>query len=107
MENKVIALNEMKLRLNKNKLHQTDVRAYKEELHLLFMEKFNELGYDVTLVENGFIIEVPHDELGAIPIEAKFVIKPIDYDVISAGEQYEQKIAAKAEKERERKAQAR
>lgn len=98
---KVIFMNELKDRVvtmklktgtNKQRLHQTDAREYKELLHELFMEKLKELDFDITLVENGFIIEVSNDEYGAIPVEAKFVIKPLDFDVIAANDQYNEKI---------------
>lgn len=89
-----------KLRTNKNKLHQTDARGYKADLHEVFMDVFKDLDLMVTEVDNGFIIEMPHEEFGAIPIEAKFIIKPLNYDVISAGEMYEQKLQAKADKEK-------
>ncbi len=94
---------EMKLRTNKNKLHQTDARIYKDKLHELFIEKFQELDLDITLVENGFIIEMPHSELGSVPIEAKFVIKSLDFDVISSGEQYQEKLSNQAKKLEEKK----
>lgn len=87
-----------KLRTNKNKLHQTDARNYKADLHEVFMDMFKDLDLMVTEVDNGFIIEMPHEEFGAIPIEAKFIIKPLNYDVISAGEMYEQKLQAKEDK---------
>lgn len=96
----------MKLRVNKNKLHQTDARAYKLLLHEMIKEALSELDILMTDVENGIILEVPHDELGSIPVEAKFIIKPLDYDVVSAGEQHLQKEQSKIDKEKERKAQA-
>ena len=88
----------MKLRTSKNRVHQTDARKFKDELHEILMEKIGELDYDITPVDNGFIIEVQHEELGAIPVEAKFIVKPLDYDVISAGEQYAEKQRDKNDK---------
>lgn len=96
-------ITQMKLRTNKGKLHQTDAREYKAELHNVIKEALASLDVTITDVDNGFIIEMPHDELGAIPIECKFVIKPLDFDVIAAGEQYTDKLKAQAEKLLEKK----
>lgn len=100
MNEKLKELETTKLRTNKNKLHQTDARNYKADLHEVFMDMFKDLDLMVTEVDNGFIIEMPHEEFGAIPIEAKFIIKPLDYDVISAGEMYQLKLDNKAAKEK-------
>ena len=106
MENLQEKINKKSLRLstNKTKLHQTDAKELKDLLHDLFSQKLSELDYIITPVENGFVIEVEHEEYGSIPVEAKFIIKPLDFDVESASEQHQEKIrnAAKrlAEKER-------
>lgn len=93
-------LAEKKLRLNKNRIHQTDAREFKQELHNLFKEQFEAMGLIVTEIENALVLEIPNDELGAIPIEAKFVVKNLDYDIMAAEHQYQQKLdAAKARKE--------
>ena len=93
MIKKIEELKSAKLRTSKNRLHQTDARTYKADLHASFKEVFEDLGLIVTEVQNALVIEMPHDELGAIPIEAKFVIKQLDYDVISASEMFEEKQA--------------
>ncbi len=93
----------MKLRTNKGKLHQTDAREYKAELHNVIKEALASLDVMITDVDNGFIIEMPHDDLGAIPIECKFVIKPLDFDIIGAGDQYADKLQAQANKLLEKK----
>lgn len=95
-------ITQMKLRTNKGKIHQTDAREYKAELHEFMKAALEEYDLIITDVDNGFIIEMPHDELGSIPIEAKFVIKPINYDVMSAGEMYQMKLDNAALKEKER-----
>lgn len=104
---KLKVMEKMQLRVNKNKLHQTDARSYKADMHSVFMDMFRDLGLWVTEVDNGFIIEMPHEELGSIPVEAKFIIKPIDYDVVSAGEMYEMKQLAKIAKEKEEREKGR
>ena len=88
-------VNEMKLRTSKNRIHQTDARELKALLHEAFAEKLAELDVDITMVENGFIIEIPNDELGAVVAEAKFVIKPLDFDVMTAGAMYKEKLDKK------------
>lgn len=92
-------LETMKLRVSKNRLHQTDARNLKEILHEKMANEFDRLDLTPTLVENAIVIEIPHHELGSIPIEVKFVIKPLDYDMIAANEQFLEKQAkAKAPK---------
>ena len=89
----------MKLRTTKaNRLNQLDARAFKAELHARMMEVFEDMGILATEVENAIMLEIAHDELGAIPVEAKFVVKPIDYDILSAEAQFKEKQAAAAAK---------
>lgn len=93
-------LTEKKLRTNKNRIHQTDAREFKQELHKLFKAQFESMGLLVTEIENALVLEIPNDELGAIPIEAKFVVKNLDFDILAAEHQHLQKIeAAKVRKE--------
>lgn len=103
MEKLVKELQEMKLRESKGKLQQTDARAFKAKLHELMIKTFEPLGYEITEVTNALILEVSNDELGAIPVEAKFVVKSLDYDVIGAGEQYQEKLAERKAKEQAKK----
>lgn len=95
-------INEMKLRTSKNRIQQTDARELKALLHEAFAEKLSELDVDITMVENGFIIEVPNSEIGAIVVESKFVLKPLDFDVITAGDEYAQKLADKTKKKNDK-----
>lgn len=91
----------MKLRTTKtNRLQQLDGRKFKENLHRVTIDKLSELDVDITEVQNGFVIEIPHEELGSIPVEVKMVVKPIDYDVMTAGEEYQQKLQAQKEKDK-------
>ena len=106
MEKLLQELQEMKLRENKGKLQQTDARNFKAKLHELMIAVFEPLGYEITEVANALILEVSNDELGAIPVEAKFVVKSLDYDVIGAGEQYQEKQQAKLDKEKEKQKKA-
>lgn len=92
-------LETMKLRVSKNRLHQTDARKLKEILHEKMAIEFDKLDLMPTFIENAIVIEIPHQELGGIPIEVKFVIKQLDYDIVSANEQFLEKQAkAKAPK---------
>ena len=102
MEKLLQELKEMKLRENKGKLQQTDARNFKAKLHELMIEVFEPLGFEITEIANAIILEVSNEELGAVPVEAKFVVKALDYDVISAGEEYQQKLADKLAKEKEK-----
>ena len=94
-------LTTMKIRMNKTKLHQGDARKYKDTLHNAMLEHFEKLDVDITMVQNAIIIEVPHDELGSIPIEVKFIVKPTDYDVVTAGLEYQEKNAKALEKKKD------
>lgn len=94
---KLQELQEFKLRESTNKkgeriIQQTDSRKYKDLLHETMASILEDaLDVDITPVDNALIVEIPHNELGAVIIETKFVIKPLDYDVISAGEMYQEK----------------
>ena len=48
MNEKLKGLETTKLRTNKNKLHQTDARNYKADLHEVFMDMFKDLDLMVT-----------------------------------------------------------
>lgn len=95
-----------KLRTNKNRIQQTDARNLKADMHDVLMAKIGELDVDITPVDNGFLIEFPNEELGSIVVEAKFVIKPLDYDVMAAGEQYQEKEQARLDKAKAKAAAA-
>lgn len=105
MENLKNKVFNWKLRANKNKLHQTDARNFKVDLHELFKKALESLDYVITDVENGFIIEVENDELGGIAVEAKFVIKTLDFDIESANAQYLEKLNAQKERLEKKKTQ--
>ena len=82
----------MKLRTNKEKLHQTDARELKALIHEQALVILSQMGL-TTEVQNAVMLEISHDELGSIPVEVKFVIKSLDYDVLTAGEEYAAKLA--------------
>ena len=84
----------MKLRTTKTgRLNQLDARAFKAELHARMIEAFEDMGIMVTEIQNGIMLEIEHHELGAIPVEAKFVVKALDFDILTAGEEFQQKQA--------------
>lgn len=93
-------LKEMQLRETKtNRIQQMDARAYKDRLHAVMRELFErELDLDVYDFENGLLLEIPHNELGSVVIETKFVIKSTDYDISSNVEAYAEKVEAQKEK---------
>lgn len=101
MTKKIEKLTNFKLKTNKNRLHQGDARKYKELLHNVMIEKLSELeNATITEIQNAIILELEHTDLGAIVIEAKFVIKPLDFDVITASDEFLEK-QEKAKKSKE------
>ena len=103
MEKLITQLTSAKLRETKaGRLHQTDTREWKNHLHELMAEHIEQLDFDVHMVQNGMLIEVPHDEYGSIVVEAKFVVKQTDYDIMAAVDQYEEKKRAAAERRAKR-----
>lgn len=91
----------MKLRTSKNRLHQTDARELKALIHEQAMLILSQMGY-TTEVQNAIMLEISHDELGAIPVEVKFVIKALDYDIMTAGEEFASKQASEKDKKKDK-----
>lgn len=103
MKKLITKLTSAKLReTNTGRLHQTDAREWKNHLHELMAEHIEQLDFDVHMVQNGMLIEVPHDEYGSIVVEAKFVVKQTDYDIMAAVDQYEEKKRAAADRRAKR-----
>lgn len=98
LQEKMEKFAETNVRLSGVKIHQTDGRKLKEDLHEIMKMAFENLGLYVTEVENALVIEMPHNELGAVLYETKFVMKQLDYDVTSASEQFQEKLQARNEK---------
>lgn len=91
----------MKLRTNKNRLHQTDARELKAEIHKQAMVELANMGF-TTEIQNAIMLEISHDELGAIPVEVKFVIKSLDFDILTAGEEFASKQASEKDKKKDK-----
>lgn len=87
-------MNTLAMRSSGDRLHQTDARSYKNLLHAYLTEALQEV--DVTPVDNGLILEIPHEEYGAIVVELKAIIKPFNYDVEEAADNYQTKLEARA-----------
>ena len=94
-------IEKMKLRTSKNRLHQTDARELKALIHEQAMLILSQMGY-TTEVQNAIMLEISHDELGAIPVEVKFVIKALDYDIVTAGEEFTSKQVSEKDKKKDK-----
>ena len=86
-------IRDMKLRAKNHKLHQTDARELKALIHEQAIVILSQMGF-TTEIQNAIMLEISHDEFGSIPVEVKFVIKSLDFDVLTAGEEYAEKMAA-------------
>lgn len=102
MKEQMNKLMHAQLRESKGKLQQSDARAYKADLHQLMRDVFENLDLDVHMVQNGMLLEIPHEELGSVVVEAKFVLKPVDYDIAASVDQYEEKQKAALERKQKR-----
>ena len=91
----------MKLRTSKNRLHQTDARELKALIHKEALVILSQMGF-TTEIQNAIMLEISHDELGAIPVEVKFVIKSLDYDIVTAGEEYAAKQVSEKDKKKDK-----
>lgn len=88
----------MVLRTSGKKIHQTDNRQLKNEVHAWLTDLLESQNLEVYTVPNALVVELENEELGGIAIEIKAVIKSLDYDVISEVEDYEQHLKNQAEK---------
>lgn len=94
--NEVIAtLIDREIKLTDDKINQSDRNAIRAML-------MDALCVDLggTMTSDGIIIEIPHDELGCLMAEVTIKMKSLDYDIESAATEYQEKLTAKAEKEK-------
>lgn len=86
---------------NDTTIQQTDRNNFSRELIDNFttylQDNFPNL--EILRTTNGIGINIPNDDLGAIPIELKITVKNLEFDIFSENEAYNEKIS-----ERERKA---
>lgn len=88
-----------KLRMNGERIHQTDRNTMKQELVNVIRSKMkaeeNE-NVKVFSVVEGIAVEVSHEELGAITFIIDLTMKELDYDAENEAELYAEEIAEKA-----------
>ena len=58
------------------------------------------LGLEAKLTEDGIGVEIPNEELGAIPVVIGATVKDLAFDITEANAEYEAKLAEKAEAEK-------
>lgn len=92
----------MELRESKGKIQQTDSRKLKATLHELLTEMLTEYGFEVYEIQNGLVVEIPNEELGAIPIEIKAIVKNLNFDTDTHVTEYQEKLKRAKEKQAER-----
>lgn len=82
-------------------IQQTESRNLKNEilqrLNNLITESYN---IEILRTDEGLIILLPNDELGAIPIALDVKIKSLDFDYLASQAQYQEKLQEKQEKEK-------
>ncbi len=82
-------------------IQQTESRALKSEILQRLSNLITE-AYDIEILrtDEGLIILLPNDELGAIPIALDVKIKSLDFDYLASQAQYQEKLQEKQEKEK-------
>lgn len=82
-------------------IQQTESRTLKNEilqqLNILIADTYN---IEILRTDEGLIILLPNDELGAIPIALDVKIKSLDFDYLASQAQYQEKLQDKQEKKR-------
>lgn len=79
-------------------IQQTDQRKVKALIHEHLVESLGE-SVEVNEVQNALLLEYTHEEWGAIVVELKAIIKPLDFDSMTLIEEWQEKQEkAKAKK---------
>lgn len=73
-------INAMTLRVNGDKLHQTDRNALRLELLNAIVDVMQRNGVELGMVKEGIAVNLPHEELGAINFVVDVKMKGLDYD---------------------------
>lgn len=82
------------------KIKQTEHRELKSNIMSALLEDLKEKGLAIGMSKDGIVIEMPNDNLGAIPVELDIKVKGLDYDTLQAVENYR---FEKEEKEKRKK----
>lgn len=69
----------------------------RNELKYNLTEKVVEILQDegldqITRTVDGYILEVPNEELGSIYIQLDLIVKNLDYDILSAEQAWQEKV---------------
>lgn len=102
MSNKLEQIKTLPLRSSAKKIHQTDSRQLKALLHEWLHETFQEQEIETHEIKNAIVLELPNDELGAIAIEIKAVVKALDYDVLFESQLHQEHLQEQADKVKEK-----
>lgn len=78
-------------------LQQTDRNNFRNDLVAALCTDVNG-----TLTTDGIIFEIPNEELGSIFVSLNVQIKGLNYDILSAEKEYNDKITEKATKAKEK-----
>lgn len=82
----------------KGQLKQNVRNAFKAEAMKALADLFAENDLMVYITEEGLAVEFANDELGALTVVFDGTVKGLDYDAVTAGTEYAEKLAEKAEK---------
>ena len=77
---------------NKDRIQQKEQLELKNMLTNALLKDFKEADIEVYEVPKGFVIILPNDEEGAIPVELSIVTKPLDYDYDGLHDEYLRKL---------------
>ena len=73
---------------DRGRLVQKEQTKLKNSLTHALMEDIGDQGIEVYAVQKGFVVVIPNNEEGVIPIEVNIITKPLDYDYIALNEEY-------------------
>lgn len=83
------------------KIKQTEHRQLKADLMSALEKDFQDLGLALGMSKDGLVLEIPHDNLGAIPVELDLKVKSLDFDTVWAVESYAKEQQEKAERKKQ------
>lgn len=98
-------VNEMKIRMNGDKMHQTDRNALRTAIANEIAQTLVNLGVDCGFTRDGLALNIAHDELGAVNCVVEIKMKDLTFDFDFEVEDFAQVQAAK-EAEAKAKAEA-
>lgn len=82
---------------DKGQLKQNVRNEFRADFMEALAEALNGLGLDAKLTVDGIGLEIPNENLGAIPVVISATVKDLAYSVDDANAEYLEKVQAKAE----------